>query len=250
MLNLRYPKTMESSRLIRPQTKIDLALEVDYLTGLADIRSSMILDHTPQEIIIAQTQPPIRRSHIGQNIEASIVHKSAVRASRWGWTTTIQNLDNQYVLNPDEPESSIAQVIFISGPAQEELTRSNIRQAYRLESNQRFGITLNICPNCAPITLLNFSALGLMLSTSKPAAFSLGQELAFELAFPSRTPLPIHCVSGQAEIVRLELSDHYPKMARLGLKFLNLSPEANRAMPKILNYYMLEEQRIRNRDEL
>ena len=247
MLNLRHPQTMEISRLIRPQTKIDLALEIDYMTGLADIRSSMILDKTPQGIIIAQTQPPVGSSHLGQKVEASIVHTSAVRSTRWGWTTTILHLDNRHIINPDEPEPTMAQVIYISGP--KELARSNIRQAYRLETNQRFGITLNICPNCAPTTLLNFSALGLMLSTSKPAAFSLGQELGFELGFPSRTPLPVHCISGRAVIVRLEMSDRHKRAARLGLKFLNLSPEAQRSMPKILNYYMLEEQRIRNRDE-
>jgi hypothetical protein len=38
-------------------------------------------------------------------------------------------------------------------------------------------------------------------------------------------------------------------LAKLGLKFQELDLNATRALQKAINYYMLEEQRIRNRTE-
>jgi len=237
-------------RLLRPQTGVDLIIEVDNLTGRADIRSSTILEYTSYQLIVAQTYPPVGKSHLGRKVEASVVYHDLItkESSRWGWTSTIQTLDNHYRLEPDDPETEEVVVIGLSHPDRwSELTKSNVRQAYRLEADNNSGITVTVNPALGPVSLINFSAGGIMLKTSAAAPYTLGQELDFVIAFPLSAPLPVHRIAGQAVIVRLDL-DSRQHTALLGLKFLSLTPEAQRAMPKLLHHYMLKEQRQRRDD--
>ena len=243
-------RPVPAARLLRPQTRIDLILEVDYFTGHTDVRNSIILDLTPQKVILAQTSPPILKSMIGREVEATIVHHNLItyEAIRWGWTAAIRGLDGHYKLDPDDPEAQPIHIVELSRPDRAELQKSNARQAYRLEASGREGIAVTIQPEIAPVWLINFSAGGLMLGTPPPPAYTLGQELAFQLTFPAEAPLPVNLIKGQATVVRQEF-DRGDKSARLGLQFHELSQEGARALPKIINYYMLEEQRRRNRDE-
>jgi hypothetical protein len=245
------PRPVEAKRVLRPQARIDLALELDDLAGRYDIRQSMILDLKHGEVIVAQTDPPPLKSQIGRKLEASVVHRDIVTAeiTRWGWTASFLSLDNNYILNPGEPAAEAVPVIVLSPPDRPVLTRSNIRQAYRLDTTRRGDITVTIHPRPAPVRLVNFSADGLMLATSAPPHYTLGQELSFKLAFPSESDLPVHLIEGQAKIVRLAFSQD-ERTVNLGLKFQSLKSEAKWALPKILNYYMLEEQRNRRWGEL
>ena len=242
---------MESKRLLRPQTKIDMAMEIDRLTGLADIRASIILEVNKHDMAISQTSPPIRKSQIGQETEVSIVHQTSTQAGRWGWSAIIKGINNQYPIHLSEGTVH-EQAIIISKPKEKHLTKRNIRQAYRLESHHRYGITLKVHPSPAPLTLLNFSAHGLMLGSNQTQGFEIGQGYHIELNFPRETPLPNHYIRGKAEIVRISKDIEPGKSPRitLGLKFQDLCPDTLRIMPKILHHYMLEEQRMRNRDKM
>jgi c-di-GMP-binding flagellar brake protein YcgR len=128
------------------------------------------------------------------------------------------------------------------------MTKSNIRQAYRLRIDQDSGIILTLNPELAEVKLVNFSANGLMLGTNTPSAFALGLELSFKLSFPAGADLPVYRLEGKAVVVRLEMNPKTQK-AHLGLRFQVLGPEARRALPKIIHYYMLEEQRGRTQGE-
>ena len=125
------------NRLLRLRTSINLMLETDILTGQADIRSSMILDLTPDRVILAQTSPSLGRSQLGRKLEASIVYCDLVtrEITRWGWTATVLGLDNKYRLHSyDESEDQLVPVIVLDRPKQSDLAKSNVRQAYRLEA--------------------------------------------------------------------------------------------------------------------
>ena len=238
-----------AARLLRPQTRVDLILAQDYFTGQVDVRQAMILDVTPDEVVITQTDPPILKNMIGREVEASIVHQSFIASgsSRWGWKATLEDLRHDYQLDPEKPDSPRVAVVFMSRPRNTELEKSNVRQYYRLEITGREGITVQLMPASAPVQLLNFSVGGLMLSTPIPPAYTLGQELLFELNFPASAGLPVNRIQGPAALVRLEF-ERGDKTARMGLQFYDLSPDDERALPKILNHYMLVEQRRRNRE--
>ena len=237
-------------RILRPQTKIDLVVAENSLTGQVDIRSSMILDLPPGRLIVAQTVPPLGKAQIQRQMEVSIVHRDRTTSEivRWGWTATVLGLDNKYELNPGQPAISIFSLSRPDDPSS--LAKSNIRQAYRLEIGQGHDIALTVNPMPAPVQLLNFSAGGFMFSTPAPSCYELYQELSFELTFPADKPLPAHSLKGRAVVVRQELVGPGEKTAYLGLKFQDLKPEYQLVLPKLLTFYMLEEQRRRRQDNL
>jgi hypothetical protein len=225
-------------------------LELDNLTGQADIRSSMILDLPSDRVIVAQSNPPLGKYYLGRKLEASVVHYDIVthEITRWGWTAPVIELDERYKLHHDEPPARLVSVIVLGRPGQSNLSKSNVRQAYRLDPGRESGINVAVNPELGPVRLLNFSAGGLMLNTPTPSPYTLGQELSFKLTFPDEAEPPVRHLGGQAFVVRLELNPD-GKTVSLGLKFQALSPEAQWALPKILQHYMLEEQRHRHQDD-
>lgn len=245
----RTKRPVDPDRLLRPQTRIDLIFSMDLLTGQADVRGSMILDLTPQFAIIAQTDPPILKSMIDREIEASIVHHDLItyESSRWGWSSRILGLDNAYKLNPKDPAATPGAVAFIVLPAKGQIKKTNIRLAYRLDVGSKDSIDLELNPCPARITLLNFSAGGLMVSTPAPSPFELGQEFRFSMTFPENSQLMRTTIKGRLLLVRME---HEPGSltSKLGLKFQDLDVSTARILEKFINAYMLEEQRLRNRD--
>ncbi|MDR2935692.1 MAG: hypothetical protein LBV70_07480 [Candidatus Adiutrix sp.] len=246
MSKARHIGPVEAKRLLLPGRKIDLVLALDNLSGSADIRQSMVLDLRGDQVIVAQTDPPLLRSQLGRRLEVSFVHRDIVTSEiiRWAWTASVLRLDNNYLLNPDEPKPVAVPVIGLSLPESSVLVRSNIRQAYRLDTTKHEGIVITIHPMPAPVRLINFSVDGLMMATAAPSPYAIGQELHFKLDFPAGDDLPVYRIEGQAKIVRQELNER-KRTVSLGLRFQFLMSEAKWALPKILNYYMLEEQRRR-----
>jgi len=241
-------RPIDIKNILRLRARIDLVLATDNLTGQADIRQSEIFDLAGRQVIIAQTTPPLNQPHIGQKLEASVIHRDIITTeiSRWGWTAEVMSLDDNYRLSKEAAadEVVIVPVIGISLPDASELTKSNIRQAYRLDTTQREGILVTVRPMPAPVRLVNFSVDGLQLATAAPTPYTIGQELPFRLTFPPGALLSVYRVEGLAEIVRLELTRDNGT-AYLGLRFKRLKSEAKWALPKIIHYYMLEEQRKR-----
>ena len=241
-------QTVDSARLLRPQTKMELIIDIDYLSGQADVRGSMILDITSEHVVASQTEPQILKSRIDQNIEATIVHhdRSSSESSRWGWSGRILGLTNEYRLNKKDTQAAPVSVIFLSLPSKAGLRKTNIRQAYRLDISLQSGIGLELLNTAAKVAPINFSAGGLMIGTPAPPPFALGDEVPFNLSFPATSGYGETTIGGSSLVVRLEYEPG-EQMAKVGLKFMDLSPATNRSMEKIINFHMLEEQRKRNR---
>lgn len=243
-------RPVDASRLLRPQSRLDIILDLDELTGRADVRSSMIMDITGEHVVAAQTDPPILKSAVGREVEATMVHHDLItyESSRWGWSGQILGLNNEYRLNPKDPNSVPTAVVFLSLPPKTGIRKTNIRQSYRLEvvgPGER--ASLKISPDPGQVSLLNFSAGGLMLATQVPPAFSLGQEVKFRLTFTGDADNNEASIAGQAVVVRLEYEPG-DRLARLGLKFQDLDAVSTRILQKVIQRFMLEEQRRRNRD--
>ena len=245
----KQSRPVDTSRLLRPQNRLDLIFDLDVVTGKADVRSSMILDVTSQFVVAAQTDPPILKSAIDKIVEATIVHHNLItyEATRWGWSSRIIGISNTYKLNPQDPEAPDVSVIFLSLPPTAGLQKSNVRQAYRIDVSSNSQIGLKISPEVGKVNLLNFSAGGFMLGTTMPSHFQLGQILGYVITFPEDEQNARMAISGEAAVVRLEYEPGQ-KETKLGLKFQDVDINKSRSLQKIINKYMLEEQRKRNRD--
>jgi hypothetical protein len=243
-----YRPMFDMEELLYPQAKVDLMLEMDIVSGHADVRQSVILGLPSDKVILAQTTPPLGKSVFGRNLEASVIYREpgTKETIRWAWLATVLDLLNDYKLNSgnsQDPEKTVP-VIVISRPDGTKLVKSNVRQAYRLRTFNS-GITVDLRPDVGPVTIMNFSAGGMMLSTLYAPAFSLDQEFSFRINFPAYDGLPARHIDGRASVVRLEIESRARRKASLGLKFQELSPNSQLVLPKILHFYMLEEQRNR-----
>jgi hypothetical protein len=234
-------------RLLRPQTKLDLIFDVDLINDFIDVRSASVLDITPNSIIVTQANPPILKSMIGRAMEATFVSRDPVSSQvvRWGWHGQILDVVGNYLLHKDSKE--FIQAVALSRPASGGLTETNARMDYRLSIGSDRKITIQTHPSFGRISLLDFSAGGVLIGIPVPPQAKVGMRLWFTLFFPLQTaPGQQTTINGEAEVVRI-VYEPGDREARVGLKFNDLDLNATRALQKAINFYMLEEQRVRSR---
>lgn len=234
--------------MLRPQTRLDLILDVDLLNDFIDVRTTNVLEINAQSIIISQPDPPVFKSMIGRNMEATFVKRDPVSSEmvRWGWRAEITDLISNYKVRADDENS--AQVVSLSRPLENQgLSPTNARMDYRLAIRSDTKISIQTHPSFGRISLLDFSAGGMLIGIPRPPQATVGMQLWFTLIFPTQPGLDQPTsVSGEGKVVRIKVEDG-DRLAQVGLQFLNLDLSATRTLQKIINHYMLEEQRSRNR---
>ncbi len=243
----RQPVTVE--QILRLQTKLDLIFDVDLINDYIDVRHSVVLDMTPERIVITQSDPPILKSMVGRSLEATFVRRDPVTTEimRWGWRSQVMDFLPAYKLRPEDTETMPALVL--SPPLPGGLTETNARMDYRLTITNDKKISIQTHPSFGRVTPLDFSAGGVLIGIPKPPQAKIGLRLWFTLFFPTPTsPGQPITINGEAEVVRVTMEDDEP-FARVGLKFLDLDLSATRALQKAINHYMLEEQRQRSRQQ-
>jgi len=234
-------------QILRPQTRLDLIFDVDLINDYIDVRSAMVQDITSDNIIISQSDPPILKSMVGRSVEATFVRRDPVTGEviRWGWRCQIKEILTNYKVRPEDPETMAA--VTLSPPAAGGLTETNARMDYRLTITPERKISIQTHPSFGRVTLLDFSAGGVLIGIPRPPQAKVGMRLWFTLFFPVQSsPGQQTTINGEAEVVRVTTNEG-EQYARVGLKFLDLDLNATRALQKAINFYMLEEQRSRGR---
>lgn len=233
--------------ILRPQTRLDLIFDVDLINDYIDVRSAMVQDITPNHIIISQSDPPILKSMIGRSLEATFVKRDPVSTEmiRWGWRCQVLEIMPNHKIRPEDETGFPA--VALSIPPVGGLTETNARMDYRLSITSEKKITIQTHPSFGRVTLLDFSAGGVLIGIPRPPQAKVGMRLWFTLFFPvPSSPGQQTTINGEAEVVRITTNEG-EQYARAGLKFLDLDLSATRALQKAINFYMLEEQRGRNR---
>ena len=234
-------------QILRPQTRLDLIFDVDLINDYIDVRSAMVQDITSENIIISQSDPPILKSMVGRSVEATFVRRDPVTGEviRWGWRCQIKEILANYKVRPEDTETMAA--VTLSPPAAGGLTETNARMDYRLTITPERKISIQTHPSFGRVTLLDFSAGGVLIGIPRPPQAKVGMRLWFTLFFPVQSsPGQQTTINGEAEVVRVTTNEG-EQYARVGLKFLDLDLNATRALQKAINFYMLEEQRSRGR---
>ncbi len=239
--------TVTIDQVLRPQTHLDLIFDVDLLKDYIDVRGSTVMDITPKWIVASQTDPPILKSMVGRSLEATFVRRDPVTSElvRWGWRCQIEELILDYKLREDSRDT--VQALAISLPAAGGLAETNARMDYRLSIGSDKKISIQTHPSFGRVSLVDFSAGGVLIGVPKPPQAKVGMKLWFTLFFPAQAaPGQQTSINGEAEVVWVTDGEGEP-MAKVGLKFLDLDLSATRSLQKAINFYMLEEQRQRNR---
>jgi c-di-GMP-binding flagellar brake protein YcgR len=137
--------------------------------------------------------------------------------------------------------------VVISRPAPGGLTQTNARMDYRLSVTGDRKISIQTHPSFGRVSLLDFSAGGALIAIPRPPQAQVGMRLWFTIFFPVLNDAGQQTtINGEAEVRRVSLEES-EQVAHVGLKFLGLDLSATRALQKVINYYMLEEQRGRAR---
>ncbi len=239
--------TLSIDQLLRPQTRLDLIFDVDLINDYIDVRSAMVMDIRLDGVVITQPDPPVLKSMVGRSLEATFVRRDPVSSEiiRWGWRCQILSLVANYKLHPDDPETVPAALLSL--PTLGGLTETNARMDYRLSITPDRKISIQTHPSFGRVTLLDFSAGGVLIAIPRPPQAKVGMRLWFTLFFPVQAAAGQQTtINGEAEVVRVTSSEG-EQYSRVGLKFLDLDLTATRSLQKAFNFYMLEEQRGRNR---
>lgn len=241
------PVNME--RLLRLKTKLDLIFNADLFQNQTDVRGTVLLGMNSKMIAVAQTSPPILKSMINKEIEASFVHRDLVNMerTRWGWDSRILGLDNEYIPEDREPDTPPTPAVFIAPPGsgRNALRSTNVRLDYRLAVNAQDKVHVKINPSLQGAKLVNFSAGGAMIEAPGAPQAQSGAQVHVNIVFPWPDKDSKTSIKSLAEVVRVDYVSG-DKVTRLGLHFLEMEMETHRNLGKIINHYMLAEQRLRN----
>ena len=209
----------ELEYIIQPARHLDLIFAASEEENRLDVRSTIIYEVYPKEkfFLVAQTQPPILKSMIGEAIEATFLWYPTPTANpqRYAFYTTIRNLIN-YTLSPGHQ----VQAIRLDYPKY--LYRRNLRFSYRVQPVKEYPITLWVEGVKETLPVIDISEGGVCFSHPKlPYLLNLkpGEKFYITLEFNEEKTMKI-----QVEVVRKFQKPEFPKIAFMGVKFLKLSP--------------------------
>lgn len=231
--------------VLRPGVKLDFIFDIDLINDFTDVRSATVLAMSGQSIIISQTCPPIVKAMAGRVLEATFVCRNPANGNlvRLGWHCQIQKVISGHRLRPEDAQPT--EVIAVSRPTPGSLVETNSRMDYRLNISGDKNISIQTHPSLGRVHLMDFSAGGALIGIPRPPQTKVGMRLWFTLFFPPQVlagqPATIN---GEAEVLRVTMEEG-EQFARLALKFLDMGPDATRALQRVINYYMQEEQRRR-----
>lgn len=230
---------VEVLRALRPQAKIDLILTLDPLLDLIDVRSTIVYGVEEARVILAQPEPPIVPSRIGNEVEATFLvrERRTGELRRWGYLTSIREIIRDYRLYQDDP---IAQQAVVIGAPVGELVESNLRLFYRIRVAPTYGIVMTVEALQGPVTIHDISGGGALISAPGLEGVSKGWCFAFTLSFPDHPP-----ITGEAEVRRLVFRGKGTQPAAMGVKFVSLDAGSARVLQRAINSLMLEEVRDR-----
>lgn len=232
-------------QILRPRMRLELIFDVDLIKDSIDVRTATVLDISAEHVTTSQAAPPVLKALVGHSAEATFVRRDPLTGDliRWGWQTQIKKIMANY--KPGDAPAMTA--LLISRPAAGGLTETNARMDYRLNTTDDRKISIQTHPSFGRVSLLDFSAGGVLIAVPKPPQAQVGMRLWFTLFFPvlNAAGQPT-TINGEAEVMRVS-QEEGEQTARVGLKFLDLDLSATRALQKTINHYMLEEQRGRGR---
>ncbi len=158
---------------LKPGLNINIITNIDYRKEILETRNSLVHDIRGNKIVIAQTDPPISRALLDQNIFVSYLVHEGGRTVRYGLPVKIIEFINKYALTSEN--SSPAVVLLRKGDKEE----YNLRMFYRLEPPGNSG--LEIFTREGKLNIIDISLGGASVSHQKTHSLAVNDELRITL---------------------------------------------------------------------
>lgn len=123
---------------LRPGSKADVVIEVDYKKEKIDVRRSLAYDVIEENVILSQTNPPVTSHYISTKVVVTYLIREDNEYVRYGFEGTVSRIIRDYQLTSSEKVSAFM-VEKKSDPVQ-----FNVRMHFRVRPGINSGISLSI----------------------------------------------------------------------------------------------------------
>jgi hypothetical protein len=158
---------------IKPGQSVTIVVSEDVMTGRIDVRNSTTYDVLSGEVILAQTDPPIRQSYLNKTVVVTYLIKEKGGSNRFGFHAKITKFIKDYELSSRQTQPAL--VIIPEGIE----TPYNLRMYYRIEPPDDSGFGMVI--DGQKVNLLDISIGGARFSHNRIHVFRLRQTLKITL---------------------------------------------------------------------
>lgn len=162
---------------IRPGTNINIVINVDHMRETIDVGNSVVHEVRDDVLIAAQTDPPISRTRLGQEIFVTFLDRSGREMTRMGFPAVIAGFISDYELNPSVTVQALA--LRQAGDAEE----YNLRMFFRLEPPGSCGLTISI--RGKPVNLIDVSIGGARFSYERSQSLNTGDDVTLTIVMDS-----------------------------------------------------------------
>ena len=226
------------SRVIHPQRRVDLIVSVDFAKEKIDVRPTVIydVDEFQKRVIIAQTNPPILKSMVGRNVEATFLTRvnPGEDPKRVGYKTKIMGLLPKYLLRQGGQEQALA-----IGFPRKGLEETSVRLHYRVFPSQNHQMSVSIDNESSGISLADLSLGGMRISCVGGREFQKGQKLSLVLKIEDKA------VALEGTVVRV-FSGENSRVSFVGIKFGRVEPQATALIQRMVSRIMRQELKARS----
>ncbi len=123
---------------LRPGSKADVVIEVDYKKEKIDVRRSLAYDVIEKNVILSQTNPPVTSHYINTKVVVTYLIREDNEYVRYGFEGTVSRIIRDYQLTSSEKVSAFM-VEKKSDPVQ-----FNVRMHFRVRPGINSGMSLSI----------------------------------------------------------------------------------------------------------
>ena len=225
------------NQILVPQTKLDLIVNIDMVREQIDVRSTTIYDLDYKKyIVVGQTNPPILKSMVGREIEASFLYrnKQSGQRRRIGFHCKILKYLTDYTIRPGVSDQAVV-LSFPHGGLKE----TSVRLHYRVEPRSEDNISVVLPTVEGELHLLDLSLGGMLVSYRGRQEFKRGLVIPIDFTVESRQ------FRLKGEVVRAFERDG-SKLIFLGVNFVEMNNDVQKCIQEMVGKIMREELRQRS----
>lgn len=158
---------------IRPGLNINIIVNIDHMRETVDVGNSIIHEMAGDRMIVAQTDPPISRTHLGKELFVTFLDRSGGQPRRFGFPAIVVEFIREFEL------SSSLKVQALTLKKAGDFEEYNLRMFYRLEPPTDCGIRIVV--EGKGVNLIDISIGGARFSHEKVSPFAVGEPVKLYL---------------------------------------------------------------------
>jgi len=159
---------------IRPGLNVNIIVNIDHMRETVDIGNSIIHEVAGDRMIVAQTDPPVSRTHLGKELFVTFLEKSGAQTRRFGFPATVVEFIKDFELS----SSLKVQALILKRAGEYE--EYNLRMFYRLEPPGNCGIDIRL--EGKSVSIIDISIGGAKFSHEKIYPFKINETVKLTLS--------------------------------------------------------------------